>query len=51
MFPGNKPVRKMEMIVDDNALDIPAFRRRGEEGALRKERSWSRIRCSTATTS
>jgi len=34
MFPGNKPVRRMGMIVDDNTLDIPAFRRRGEETEL-----------------
>jgi cell division protein FtsZ len=32
MFPGNKPVRRMGLVVDDNTLDIPAFRRRGEEG-------------------
>jgi len=31
MFPGNKPVRRMGMVVDDNTLDIPAFRRRGED--------------------
>lgn len=34
MFPGNKPVRRMGMIVDDNTLDIPAFRRRGEDTQL-----------------
>ena len=32
MFPGNKPVRRMGMVVDDSTLDIPAFRRRGEDG-------------------
>ena len=30
MFPGNKPVRRMGMIVDDSTLDIPAFRRKGD---------------------
>jgi len=34
MFPSNKPIRRMGMIVDDNALDIPAFRRRGEDSEL-----------------
>jgi cell division protein FtsZ len=34
MFPGNKPVRRMGMIVDDSTLDIPAFRRRGEDAEL-----------------
>ncbi len=33
MFPGNKPVRRMGLVVDDSTLDIPAFRRRGGEGA------------------
>jgi len=33
-FPGNKPVRRMGMIVDDSTLDIPAFKRRGEEGGV-----------------
>ncbi|MDO8432434.1 MAG: cell division protein FtsZ [Candidatus Binatus sp.] len=32
MFPSNKPVRRMGLIVDDSSLDIPAFRRRGEAG-------------------
>ena len=31
MFPANKPVRRMGLIVDDSSLDIPAFRRRGDE--------------------
>ncbi len=31
MFTGNKPVRRMGLIVDDSSLDIPAFRRRGDE--------------------
>ncbi len=30
----NRPVRKMGMIVDDNTLDIPAFKRRGETPSL-----------------
>ena len=30
MFPGNKPVRRMGLVVDESTLDIPAFRRRGE---------------------
>ena len=34
MFPGNKPVRRMGMVVDDSSLDIPAFRRRGEDAGL-----------------
>jgi len=34
MFPGNKPVRRMGLVVDDNTLDIPAFRRRGEDSGL-----------------
>ncbi len=34
MFPGNKPVRRMGMVVDDSSLDIPAFRRRGEDVGL-----------------
>ena len=34
MFPGNKPVRRMGMVVDDSTLDIPAFRRRGEDAGL-----------------
>ena len=34
MFPGNKPVRRMGLVVDDNTLDIPAFRRRGGDGGL-----------------
>jgi hypothetical protein len=38
MFPGNKPVRRMGLVVDDNALDIPAFRRRGEEGLAEGEK-------------
>ena len=33
MFPGNKPVRRMGLVVDDSTLDIPAFRRRGEDSA------------------
>src|SRR6202050_817975 len=32
-FP-NRPVRRMGMIVDDNTLDIPAFKRRGEAVTL-----------------
>ncbi len=32
--PANRPVRKMGMIVDDNTLDIPAFKRRGEAPML-----------------
>jgi cell division protein FtsZ len=32
-FPG-RPVRKMGMIVDDSTLDIPAFKRRGDNPAL-----------------
>ena len=31
MFPGNKPVRRMGLLVDDSSLDAPAFKRRGEE--------------------
>jgi hypothetical protein len=34
MFPGNKPIRRMGLVVDDSSLDIPAFRRRGEDGGL-----------------
>jgi cell division protein FtsZ len=34
MFPSNKPIRRMGMIVDDNALDIPAFRRRADDSEL-----------------
>src|SRR5258708_19151030 len=34
MFPGNKPVRRMGMVVDDSTLDIPAFRRRGGDAEL-----------------
>src|SRR5579862_4107052 len=34
MFPGNKPVRRMGLVVDDSTLDIPAFRRRGEDSGL-----------------
>ena len=34
MFPSNKPIRRMGLIVDDAALDIPAFRRRGEDTQL-----------------
>jgi len=34
MFPGNKPVRRMGMVVDDSSLDIPTFRRRGEDAGL-----------------
>ena len=34
MFPGNKPVRRMGLVVDDSTLDIPAFRRRGEDAGL-----------------
>ncbi len=30
---GNRPVRRMGLVVDDSTLDIPAFRRRGEEPA------------------
>jgi cell division protein FtsZ len=33
MFPG-KPVRRMGLVVDDSTLDIPAFRRRGEDSGL-----------------
>jgi cell division protein FtsZ len=33
MFPGNKPVRRMGLVVDDSTLDIPAFRRRGGDAA------------------
>ena len=32
-FPG-RPVRRMGMIVDDNTLDIPAYKRRGDTPAL-----------------
>ncbi|MDB5108809.1 MAG: ftsZ, partial [Candidatus Binatus sp.] len=35
---GNKPVRRMGLIVDDSTLDIPAFRRRGEEQASETEK-------------
>jgi cell division protein FtsZ len=35
---GNKPVRRMGLIVDDSTLDIPAFRRRGEEQASDTEK-------------
>ncbi|HEY6420298.1 MAG TPA: cell division protein FtsZ [Candidatus Binataceae bacterium] len=31
MFPTNKPVRRMGLVVDESSLDIPAFKRRGEE--------------------
>src|SRR5208282_3938102 len=31
-FPSGKPVRKMGRIDDESVLDIPAFRRRGEDG-------------------
>ncbi len=31
IFPGNKPVRRMGMIIDESSLDIPAFKRRGDE--------------------
>ncbi len=34
MFPGNKPVRRMGLVVDDSTLDIPAFRRRGGDAGL-----------------
>src|SRR6266481_3471711 len=34
MFPGNKPVRRMGLVVDDSTLDIPAFRRRGVDSGL-----------------
>jgi cell division protein FtsZ len=34
MFPGNKPIRRMGLVVDDNALDVPAFRRRGGDASL-----------------
>jgi cell division protein FtsZ len=34
MFPGNKPVRRMGLVVDDSTLDIPTFRRRGEDAGL-----------------
>jgi len=34
MFPGNKPVRRMGLVVDDSTLDIPAFRRRGDDASL-----------------
>jgi cell division protein FtsZ len=33
-FAPNRPVRRMGMIVDDNTLDIPAFKRRGETPSL-----------------
>jgi cell division protein FtsZ len=33
-FLPNRPVRKMGMIVDDNTLDIPAFKRRGDTPGL-----------------
>jgi cell division protein FtsZ len=36
-FPGNRPVRKMGMIVDDSTLDVPAFKRRGD-GPLFEEK-------------
>jgi cell division protein FtsZ len=38
MFPGNKPVRRMGLVVDDSTLDIPAFRRRGEAGLAEGEK-------------
>jgi cell division protein FtsZ len=34
MFPSNKPIRRMGLIVDDSSLDIPAFRRRGDEAGV-----------------
>jgi len=34
MFTGNKPVRRMGLVVDDSTLDIPAFRRRGEDSGV-----------------
>ncbi len=34
MFPANKPVRRMGLIVDDSTLDIPAFRRRAEDKGI-----------------
>src|SRR5208337_3559366 len=34
MFPGNRPVRRMGIVVDDSSLDIPAFRRRGGDAGL-----------------
>jgi cell division protein FtsZ len=36
-FPQGKPVRKMGMVVDDNTLDIPAFKRRGEAAAIEEK--------------
>ncbi|HXW83072.1 MAG TPA: cell division protein FtsZ [Candidatus Binataceae bacterium] len=32
VYPAGKPVRKMGLIIDESTLDIPAFKRRGEEG-------------------
>jgi cell division protein FtsZ len=31
---GNKPVRRLGLLVDDTTLDIPAFKRRGENPSL-----------------
>jgi cell division protein FtsZ len=38
MFPGNRPVRRMGMVVDDSSLDVPAFRRRGEDPGAESEK-------------
>jgi cell division protein FtsZ len=37
IFPANKPVRRMGMIVDESTLDIPAFKRRAGEGGEKLE--------------
>ena len=33
-FPANKPVRRLGLLVDDSTLDIPAFKRRGDNRTL-----------------
>ena len=32
VYPVGKPVRRMGMVVDESTLDVPAYKRRGEEG-------------------
>ncbi len=39
IFPGNRPVRRMGMIIDESSLDIPAFKRRAGEGGEKLEPS------------
>ncbi len=36
-FAGNKPVRRLGLLIDDTTLDIPAFKRRGENPSLEEK--------------